>query len=480
MSSGSDSGDSTTRILRDHLKSVRAIAQSRRDPDGDVTNYQSKVQEGLRLKEQVIALTQQLKIAQESTNLQAAEFAFQRSEYIAEIDHLKSREIELRSLLIRLSKDKDEYFHDIEEKFSQQIDDTNREKNDFLQTLQVQVTRLRSKLIELQSENEVLTEDLHRVKQSNSVLSNQLQDQKEIYENKIALLEALSQSGEAKSSSSATDFRQKIQNLEKRKVSLENDLKVAQRTISDLTSALALGGDREKLLSKQLSELTDTHAKISSDFAEESRKSGNLRAENAQLQNQIALLQTEVKTVNVLLTQIEDNTRYTRQVSYCSPLQRTRIEILKQIHHEHEKLCTAAFQLPQDNISRIIQIRNIVLAVIFTKRWIRYTKNTDICDNSGGLRPFEAVSRVSPLQMVVFAKNEIVSLQAHALQMEEKLSDADGRIRDLSRSNGDYNQSSEAAFLQVRTFRKCNRILHKQLNSFAQFHREMLEFNESK
>ena len=73
------------------LASTHSISQKGMDQSSILECLQKKVSELLKYKEKSIAIETQLKIAQETLNLQAAEFAFEREEYENEIESLKKR-----------------------------------------------------------------------------------------------------------------------------------------------------------------------------------------------------------------------------------------------------------------------------------------------------------------------------------------------------------------------------------------------------
>ena len=178
---------SSSDVLRSHLSSVHSIANA--TPTEVAASFQAKVQENLMLKEQIIQLQNSLKVVKESMELQAAEFAFQRSEYEYELESAKTIEAELRSALLKASQGKAEIMRDVEEKYRKQIDAGERQRNEYLQNLQGQVTRMRNKLVEMQGENEAIKDDYEKACQANTDLKNQLDDQHEVYTAKVAMLE---------------------------------------------------------------------------------------------------------------------------------------------------------------------------------------------------------------------------------------------------------------------------------------------------
>jgi chromosome segregation protein len=88
------------------MEATHGISEKGFDQSSILESLQSNVNQVLKLKEQLIMLESQLKIAKEQLGLQDAEFAFQRSEYQADLDHLKTRETELLQEIARLQSEK--------------------------------------------------------------------------------------------------------------------------------------------------------------------------------------------------------------------------------------------------------------------------------------------------------------------------------------------------------------------------------------
>jgi hypothetical protein len=128
--------------------------------------------------------------------------------------------------------------------------------------------------------------------------------------------------------------------------------------------------------------------------------------------------------------------------------------------------------IPNDDLHFSCPLRPIVLAVVFVKRWIQSVNNSsEICDHEFGLK-------LSSLRLLQLAKSGRVAARAYQLQSEEKLSEAESTIAELTASRASSQSVSQAAVVQLRSFKKCNTILHRQLKSFRRFHTKMIESQE--
>ncbi|OHT01976.1 hypothetical protein TRFO_31053 [Tritrichomonas foetus] len=462
--------------LKEHLSNLQAISHNEGD-NSVVTKFESKIKENLNLKEDLINLQSQLKISQESTRLQEAEYAFQLSEYEAEVQSLRKIEAELRSALAKLSRESDDKVHDIELKFKKELDAHEKEKNDYINSIQSQVSRLRSHLSEYQVQNEIMADDLHKLKQENTDLRNQIDEQKALYENKVQLLENRVKSSESSMTEFSGIMRTNKNKLENQISNLQSQLLTAQRKIADLQSEKQVFDDREDTLNKQIQSLVNEHNLMAEKIAAENAKIGQLKTVNSRLQNRVDLVETENKTLQRLLAQIKDNTKESRSVSFCSPLQRTRIDILKIIENNNKKMTDLAFQLFPEYWTKEIRFRSLVLFVIFAARWRKNTRNDEnICDHKGGLSIFAPISEQTSLQLIVRAKNELATSNCLTNDIKVKSNVAEHQITELVDQNKRSNQMQEALALQLRSAKKCNNTLHRQLKSFIKFHDAVFDY----
>ncbi|KAK8875565.1 hypothetical protein M9Y10_005733 [Tritrichomonas musculus] len=477
LSSGSFSSSSSNLTLKDHLSKIQQISLNNENSTSVVQEFESKIKENLDLKENCINLQSQVQIANETNRLQEAEYAFRVIEYEAEIKSLKKIEEELRKALTKASQKNDDSVHDIEIKFRGEIDKLESEKNDYIQSFQAQISRLRSVISELQSQNEILSEDLQRFRQDNINLTGRLEDQKKFYENKTQLLQNHIKTSEDSINEVSGAFRENQQNYEMKISQLQAQLLAAQRKIDDLQSENQVLSDKEQLLTKQVEKLIEEHNTMSNQIAIENSRNGQIKNENEKLQNQIDMLETDLKSQQMLLSKIEDNTKESRKVYFCSPLQKTRIALFKLIEQYNNQMADVVRQIYPDS-NRDLKLRSVVLFVIFARRFLNNTRNeSNICDNQGGLAIFSASDKMnSPLQLLVQAKNELTSVKVLLSDLQRKEIENTNQIEELSVKNKRDRAYQEALSIQLNSAKKCNQILHKKFNSFVRFHDAVIDY----
>jgi hypothetical protein len=280
----------------------------------------------------------------------------------------------------------------------------------------------------------------------------------------------MAQSEQRKTGSVSSTFRLRVQQFEKELVEVQNHLRVANTTIDDLRSQLSSARDRETILNKQLKDLTQVHKSLQEQFAENHQKQSHLQTLNSQLQHKIDLMEMDLKTTQQRMTRIEDDTKYTRSVFYCSPLQRTRIDIFRVLQRSYDELLKVIFEIdvPSPKPSKL---RSAILTVLFVRRWKKNCEEpAAICDHCGGLMPFESKAELSPIRFVVRIKNELIESRAHAIDCQEKLTLAESTIAEMSEASSIESRNKAAAELRLVSERRCNRSLHKQIRSFIRFH----------
>ncbi|MDR2372590.1 MAG: hypothetical protein LBD77_00505 [Bifidobacteriaceae bacterium] len=420
-----------------------------------------------------MAISTQLKVAQQELALQAAEFAFQRAEYESEIESLRSTDGNLRDQVLKESKEKAQVLHDAERKFQHQLDEAVRQQRDYMQTLQVQVTRLRSRMVELQSENEVLREEQHRLQRENEILKQEMVDESEIAATKLALLHQLINSEEEKTTQTGGEVRVKLQQFEKERAELQNSLRIAQTTITALKSELAVANHRGDSLNGQLKKLTDGQIDWFERFTEEHEQKLKMQSEAGQLQNTIDILQNELRAQRKRIATIEDNTKHAQMVDYCSPIQRRRIDILKGIEANFSELTKELFDMAEAKVPSVI--RGCVLAMLFVNRWkASVGKKTEICDHRGGLSIFGAVPELAPIKVMALLRKAMAAMRVRLVESERRTEEAEQATTETAAQSAKERRALEAVELQLRSAKKCHRILQKELGSFVEFHDEMV------
>ena len=470
---------SQSNSLKRQMKTLQSISKNESD-SSVVKEFESKVKENLNLKEDVINLQSQLKIAQETSKLQEAEYAFRISEYEAEIRNLKQIEDELRKALGRLNQEKEENKQQMEIKIQQQIEEHEREKNDYYEAANAQVSKLRSTITELQGQNEILNDDIHKCKQEILDLQNQLENQKHFYENKLKIVVENMNKSKSAISEVTSSLRSNQVKYEKQIAELEADLLENKSIVSELKCENQILKDKEQTFSQQIQNLLAEHNALNEKIADENTKSGKLRTYVQQLKNRVDIAESEKRSLQRQLIHAEDNVQAKKSVTYCSPLQRARIDIYKIIEDYYNKMIKATNELFPDVHNQEIKFRSVILYIIFGYRWLKNTRNEEnICDNKGGLIMFSPVNDDTPLYLITRARNDLSTANCITNDIRVKSDVAEHQLSSLITQNKRSKQIQEALTLQLISAKKCNNTLHKQLNSFIAFHDQAMEYKSN-
>jgi chromosome segregation ATPase len=434
-----------------------------------------KIQENLRLKEELIAAAAKLKVAEQSLALQQAEFAFQRSEYEAELQSVRGSDADLRDEVQRLAKEKTECLHDAERAFRGQLDEALREQQDYVQTLQVQVMHLRSQAVELQAAHETLKDDFHHLQHENQVLQSRLADDQEMAVAKVTSLERRLAAEQQAAAQALEESRNAFQESEKVRASLQCQMHSAEIAMTDLKTNLAIVTDREAMLKKHPKELTNSQTALFAQLAEERERNGQLLAINSQLNIRVDLLQSELKSTRRIIAQIQDNTKHMQMVCFCSPLQRTRIDFLKTIALLYHELTNALFRTGV-HCKMPSLLRSVFLAVLFMLRWKENTGNqTEICNHSGALGVFDARPDISPIKVMADLRYQLSALRSNEIDFERRVGLAEATVSEMTTTKAQEHRQLEAAQLKLRSMKKCHQMLHRQFGSFIEFHNALVD-----
>lgn len=475
MDESSSSFSNSSEILKQHLTAVHSISKCE-DTSGILTGYKSKIQENLRLQEQLITNKSQMQVAHETLALQEAEFAFRKSEYEAEIESLKDIEADLRNALARLSKEKEQEIREIKDKFERSLSTSERERRQYVEELQSEVARLRNKINVLENQNEDFKSLNHQLENKNEDLQRRLNEANLASENKLNIIRGYLTSEEQSVAKLNDQLIEQTKVLEKQIYDLQGSLRKANHGIDDLKTQLQISAEREEKLNKQINQLTKENKSISTKYTDENSKCGTLENEIIQLKLQIDSLQTQVKTSDHILHQIKDETAKYRLKSYCSPIQRSRIEILKRIASFEQRIAKETREFYPEHEDYRSQFRSLALFVVFAQRWLNNTRNeSNICDHTSGLVPFGTMSVKTPLTLIIEAKSELSTFRCHHQENEYKTLVMAQKIAEMKEKGTNSNQLCEAALLQLTTAKKCNRIMHHQIQSFVKFHEAMVE-----
>jgi chromosome segregation ATPase len=287
------------------------------------------------LREQVIMLESQLKIAKETGGLQDAEFAFQKSEYQAEIEHLQNREQELLQEISRLQAEKV----------------TSQNVNVDVQVGTVHTEQSDGRILDLQNQMQILTKENLALKAENESLKGQLQKARTDSAGKTEDLEARN-----------ADFERQHGDVLKELSDANATIKTLRHELKTLTNAQAteqaayeakLGRAQSKIEKQKarLQELHDDQASLASASEEaashlklvESRF-GEIRAQAKVLRKELRATEERLRAAEQLLAQQK--------------------EMLAAAETAHENLCDSLGIESEDTEAQWGQIAEKVAALV--------------------------------------------------------------------------------------------------------------------
>jgi chromosome segregation ATPase len=256
MNASGGSGSSIPELIRGQIDTTQEISGKGLDHSSILECLRSKTDELLQCQEQAIVLQSQLKIAKETAGLQEAEFAFERAQYEADIDHMKQREQELLAQIAKLQSEKlSSQKYDVEV----QLEET-RHANAEAEKWKSQARKHRRELKHLAKENIALKLEIDQLKQKLQEAAewkSQLDDSK----CEIANLQQSSEELRGKKAS----LIQQVQDLQTELREAKAAMEKLRRELSDTPALRTRNSELEAQLSdakarirKQKARLTDT------------------------------------------------------------------------------------------------------------------------------------------------------------------------------------------------------------------------------
>lgn len=185
--SRSSYSSTTSDFLRDQLEATKAINKESRESSDVIDCLQNKVRESVKLKEDVLGLESQLKIAKETINLQEAAFAFEKNEYEKEIQQLRDSEAQLRTKLTQMETNirNNTYTYEVQVKLNQNAEKIKNltEKNE---KLKAKNKELDANCKNMQSKVDALIEEKHQAEIESTKNKESLNSQQTLIKQQLA------------------------------------------------------------------------------------------------------------------------------------------------------------------------------------------------------------------------------------------------------------------------------------------------------
>ena len=350
--------------LSENLSKVKEIVEGSVTRNSVIDEYQSKIDQNLKIKEKCIDLETKLKISEEQNSLQRAEFAFQKSELQAEIDSLKTIERDLRQALMKLTNEKNEQIRNYEVRLKTAIESHEKSQKEAFDSFQSEIKKLKEENSNLQVNYEVISAENRRLALHNEGLSEQYQSQGELSQKQIdAVKDHLEGDSEV-----IGELRNKIikvtADYEEQNTKLQNDLIGEQRKASYLEGQVKIQEEKLKQLEKQIADLKKQNQDLSEKVIQKGNENGNLQSLVEQMQTEKAVLEMKAHKERQIAIQMENRLKECDSVSSCSSLMRTRVSILQIFCKEWNKLKHEIYGHSE------FSLRDLILSIIFAKRWV--------------------------------------------------------------------------------------------------------------
>jgi chromosome segregation ATPase len=300
---GSDSSTSSlAELVKDQIGATHNISEKALNQSSILESLQAKVNEVLRLKEQLMMVESQLKIAQEQCRLQEAEFAFQRSDYEADIEQLRDREAELLKEVSRVQAEKASIQNVNVDVLVAEAKAAAEARAGQWQTqakeLQREIKTVAKDNVALKTERDELQKRLAEAETKSAAGSEVEQEKKEVEvrneELERALSNARAELEEAKSmiQQLQRDLKEATKERTEEKAALEENLQKAHAKIQ-----------KQK---ERLSDLSSDRASLASASEEAASQMKYLEHENAHVRGQAKDARRELRTVEERLSAAEE------------------------------------------------------------------------------------------------------------------------------------------------------------------------------
>ena len=367
-----------------------------------ISEYQKKIQENLALKESFLSFKAQEQFLLEQLQMKEAEFAFQKEQYETEIQCLRQNESELHATIDKLSESKQEDINELRRKLKASISLTDSCSDNYTQSIIQENKRLRFQNEQLQTEVDVL----------------------------------------------------------------KNSMRIYNHEKDDLKSDISIKAERIEKLNNEIQILLNENQKIKQEFQNFRESSGNIETSISVLKAQNTKLQSDLSSKNQELILLNHATDEVRSISYCSAIQRKRINIFKIFAEQQKNIGKMIYDLFPQNFSHLSELRPIVLSVIFALKWKHNTgKPNEICSINGGLTPFQSNKIQTAETLLRFAQSELQNLRTSLKEKNDEINELKSVIKSHEENNLNFQHNRKSIEMQLKFAKKLNNTLHSEITS---------------
>lgn len=442
--------------LHNSLRSVHEISQGSSRNSSVINEYKNKVDQNLHIKEKCIELQTQLKMTKEQLELQHAEFSFQRSEYLSEIESLKSIEAELRKKIFELTEEKNRVIKSYEIKLQQAITNHENEQKEALEQYNSDLEKLRAENIALQVAQEVIDAENRRLSRQNDELMGHVKSQNEIANKRIEVVKGRLD-GDSELISS---LRQQIIDITK-----NYDGQVAElqtKVLEEQTKAglhygnLQVAEEKTKNLENQLNILRKRNTDLSNEIIQKTSEISTLSSLVDQLKNEKSVIEIGANKDRQIAVHAENKLSMLDSVSSCSPINRQRINIMKVFVNDWNKVEKDLFVFTE------VRLRDLIFVVYFAQKWLNMLSDKAVA-NSGGLGYFKPASRYDLRDVFRRLSRQLQQYKTSQSENAKENEDMRVKLEKVKTKSKRRQVVNEAQALELKTMIKCNNILHRHM-----------------
>lgn len=445
--------------LNSVLSREKSISEILKSTSSLFEGYQEKINENRDMKQKNIQLASSLKAKTDQDKLRDAEIAVIRKEYQDKIDKLKNTEAQLRSTIQTLTIDKNDSVRNLQNSLNAALDATENQQNIAFIALQKRIEDLQAENAALLQENENIVSQNKKLLEMNKKTPQNSTNSVEKHEQRLSTIRENYQ----KDAVQITQLQEQIQDEKMNYVhelgSLENRYVSEQRETINLKNQLEIANNQIIALVKQNKQIKANNKKIVEKIIETKDKTHFLSIELDTLKNHISSLEHEILQKKHENHQIKKRIKHYNSIGYCSPLQLQRLNIMKKLFNDRERI------YHQISGTIDISIRSLVICAIFANRWKTLSKAsaTDYTA-TGGLNKIASERPILLPERLHFIQKHLKNLRAYNEEDNQQKSSLNNEIDELESMRHEQEVQYESKALQLKMARHCHNMLHTHMS----------------
>ena len=306
-----DSASSSSEFLGERGGTSHEISQACDEKSASVECWHTKVNDLLRYKQETYALRAQLKIAEETVQIQASEFSFQKKQLEEEIAILKDVNNSLRETITKMQKQR----LDTSNRYDVQV--TLEVEKAKVNQLQQRVAEWKGKAVDAQNNIELLKEKMLRMKGQMKKLAKELDHNRESKELLAQELEA-AKSSQEKLRGEVVRLKKELKEArlrEQLEQARQEEMKLMEQSSTSSVSSDEIMNENIRLqaqletsalkIEKQEKEIVDLEEKMNVSNEQSRREINKLLRENEKLRAHLQSMAKKVEKMKELQEKLD-------------------------------------------------------------------------------------------------------------------------------------------------------------------------------